>query len=228
MRATISIAILFLLLSFDNFALSQTAEAQEFKLGDKIPEQIMKTLSKDTETSSKPTIINFWATWCVPCIKELKLLDSVLNETDGINVLSVTYENDVPVESFLERNKELKSGRLTILTSDTLLKTYFPHRLIPHDIWIETEGTVKYITGGEEMSKENILSFINGKQLNIKNKEDNRKFNPFEPFHLSDSEFVYRSILTKRIDGIPSGNAIYPVGHADKQKILRVFSFNSI
>lgn len=92
MRATISIAILFLLLSFDNFALSQTAEAQEFKVGNKIPEQIMKTFSKDTETSSKPTIINFWATWCVPCIKELKLLDSVLNETDGINVLSVTYE----------------------------------------------------------------------------------------------------------------------------------------
>lgn len=137
-------------------------------------------------------------------------------------------KNDVTVESFLERNKELKSGRLTILTSDTLLKTYFPHRLIPHNIWIDTEGTVKYITGGEEMSKENILSFINGKQLNIKNKEDNRRFNPFEPFHLSDSEFVYRSILTKRIDGIPSGNAIYPVGHADKQKIIRVFSFNSI
>jgi len=225
MRAINSIAVFFLLLlSNINFGMAQATITKEIKVGDKIPDHVLRIIGNE---NGKPTIINFWATWCAPCIKELKLLDSILKENDEINILSVTNEDNKKVEPFLERNRELKSGKLTFVSSDTLLHSYFPHRILPHNIWIDKAGIVRYITGSEEMNEKNILSFINNKPITAKNKNDDMKFNPFAPFHLSDSEFVYRSILTKRIDGIPSGETVYPIGRADKRKILRVFCFNS-
>ncbi|SMG15719.1 TlpA family protein disulfide reductase [Sphingobacterium psychroaquaticum] len=224
MKAINIIAVAFLLLSLQvDLAMAQI---KELKVGDKIPNQIMEMVNGNS-VEPKPTIINFWATWCVPCIKELRLLDSVLKESDAVNILSVTYEDENTIQSFLERNIDLKSGRLNILTSDTIFKSYFPHRILPHNIWINTEGLVEYITGGEDMNKDNILLFKNNQPINAKNKKDNTKFNPREPFHLSDSKFVYRSIFTRHIDGILSGTTVRKSGYADRKKINRVFAYNS-
>lgn len=131
------------------------------------------------------------------------------------------------IESFLERNTDLKSGKLTIISADTLFKDYFPHRMLPHDIWINLDGVVEYITGGQDMNRENIASFIIGESIVAEYKKDDINFNPFEPFHLSDSDFVYKSILTKRIDGIFSGVNVQTVAHPDERRVDRTFCFNS-
>lgn len=228
MKVINNVIISFLLLFLSiQLGVAQKIEPKEVVVGNKVPDPIMKIINNKQGHNPKPTIINFWATWCVPCIKELTLLDSVLKKNENINVLSVTYEQGEKIEAFLDRNNDLKSGRLTFLTADTLLRNCFPHRVLPHNIWIDAEGVVKYITGGADMNAENILAFIEKRPINAKNKKDNIKFNPFEPFHLSDSEFVYRSIVTKRVDGIFSGEMVHPVGYADKKKILRAFCFNS-
>ena len=223
MKAINIITIVFLLWSFQaNLGRAQT---QELKVGDKLPNQLLEKVINSME-ESKPTIINFWATWCVPCIKELGLLDSILKETDAVNILSVTYEDEKTIDLFLKRNTDFKSGRLTFIPSDTIFKNYFPHRILPHNIWIGADGIVKYITGAQEMTKENILSFINGKEIEVGEKTDIIDFNPYEPFHLRDSSFTYRSILTKSVDGIFSGVAVVPEGNFASKKISRAFFFN--
>ncbi|NGF56529.1 TlpA family protein disulfide reductase [Parapedobacter sp. SGR-10] len=228
MKAITNIIAVFLLclLSMANVC---TAQTNELGIGDKIPEQLWQELNLDSKEGSKPTIINFWATWCLPCIKELKLLDSILKETDRINIVSVTYEDAQKVEAFLGRNEDLKGGRLKFVTMDTSWIKYFPHRILPHNVWIDAAGTVQYITGGDYMGRDNILAFIERKPLRVKNKNDITNFDVFKPFHMSDSEFEYRSIVTKRIDGIVSGHTVQPAGgYADKQKIVRVFHYNDL
>src|SRR5690606_4416996 len=149
--------IAFLLLSFQvNLAMAQT---KELKAGGKLPNQLLEIVNKNL-AEPQPTNINIWATGRVPSINEVKLLDTVLEETDAVNILSVTYEDNKTIHSFLERNTDLKSGKLTIITSDTLFKNYFPHRMLPHNIWIDSQGIVKHITGAEDMNGENIQSFI--------------------------------------------------------------------
>src|SRR5574343_631825 len=53
----------------------------------------------------KPLLINFWATWCPPCIEELPLLDAFYkeNKSNGWQVLGIAVDKPSPVQAFLAR-----------------------------------------------------------------------------------------------------------------------------
>jgi thiol-disulfide isomerase/thioredoxin len=51
----------------------------------------------------KPLLLNFWATWCPPCIEELPLLSSFYRENiaKGWQVLGLAVDEPDPVKRFL-------------------------------------------------------------------------------------------------------------------------------
>jgi thiol-disulfide isomerase/thioredoxin len=51
----------------------------------------------------RPLLLNFWATWCPPCVKELPLLDRFHREQpdNGWQVAGLAVDNLAPVLSFL-------------------------------------------------------------------------------------------------------------------------------
>ena len=53
----------------------------------------------------KPLLLNFWATWCPPCVEELPLLSSFyqLNAAKGWQVLGLAVDQQDPVKRFLAR-----------------------------------------------------------------------------------------------------------------------------
>lgn len=55
----------------------------------------------------RPLILNFWATWCVPCIRELPALQRFRREYEpqGWRVLALAVDAAVPVLEFVERLK---------------------------------------------------------------------------------------------------------------------------
>ena len=201
------------------------AQIETLNVGDKIPDHLFKTINT-SEAEPRATIISFWATWCVPCIREMKLLDSIKKRVDEINIISITYEDEVTVDNFFSNRTDLKKNDLNIISSDTLFNRYFPHRILPHNIWISPDGIVDYITGSEEVRIENIYAFLEGHPIENDRKEDVVHFDPFEPFHLRDSNFTYRSILTEHIKGIYGGVSVQNVGNEANRQIIRLFSFN--
>ena len=43
--------------------------------------------------AGKPVLVNLWATWCVPCVTEMPLLDELAGELDGsVTVLTVSED----------------------------------------------------------------------------------------------------------------------------------------
>lgn len=205
------------------------------KIGDKVPEVILQHLighNQQIKLSSLHQqdllIINFWATWCVPCVRELPVLDSLARVNTGkLKVLSVAYQDNATVKSFLRKHPEINTSHLVMMTDDKILIEYFKHVVIPHNIWIDRNGIIKYITGGEEINAPNILAFINQQSIQMHYKSDIINFDIWSPFHLRDSDFIYRSIITAFIDGIVGGQTCMSVWkHPTERWIIRLFAYN--
>lgn len=111
-------------------------QAQELNIGDKAPQlDIEHWLSdgngKFSEVKKfepgKVYVVEFWATWCGPCIASMPHLAELQKEhaDDGLQIISISDEDLETVEEFLERDvrgeEDLTYGKLTsayCLTTD--------------------------------------------------------------------------------------------------------------
>lgn len=63
----------------------------------------------------KPTLVNLWASWCAPCVKELPTLDRFARSNKGkFNVVAISEDMDVPHASVVAF---LKTHRIETLSS---------------------------------------------------------------------------------------------------------------
>jgi thiol-disulfide isomerase/thioredoxin len=72
--------------------------------------------------SDKILVVNFWATWCAPCIKELPLLERLNQENLSVDVLlvSMDYDLDPDLEKVVrfQSRKKLQSKILFLTETD--------------------------------------------------------------------------------------------------------------
>lgn len=73
----------------------------------KLPE-----LQKLIQQPGPVKVINFWATWCAPCVKEMPLLEKLNQEGKNSKVILVSMDYDLDpdpakVKKFIERKKIL-------------------------------------------------------------------------------------------------------------------------
>ena len=53
----------------------------------------------------RPTLVNFWATWCPPCVEELPLIDAFYREhvANGWQVVGLALDKPAAVQAFLAK-----------------------------------------------------------------------------------------------------------------------------
>lgn len=89
-------------------------------------EGIQKFLNK---TDDKTYVVNFWATWCLPCVKELPYFEKLNAEYKSKNVevllISLDFPNqyDSKLKPFLKKHN-IKSK--VIALNDTDMNTWIP------------------------------------------------------------------------------------------------------
>lgn len=70
------------------------------RVGDSLPDLTFRTLDgkavKLSDLKSKVTVINFWATWCGPCVKEMPSLQKLSSEyaSKGLAVVGVNLDEN--------------------------------------------------------------------------------------------------------------------------------------
>lgn len=78
------------------------AESELWRLELGTPEGAMLSLAA---LRGKPLLLNFWATWCPPCVAELPLLSSFYQEhkVNGWQVVGLAVDQLAPVKQFLNQ-----------------------------------------------------------------------------------------------------------------------------
>jgi thiol-disulfide isomerase/thioredoxin len=193
-------------------------------VGDTVPEITLKHIInykspsvKLSDFKGKLLILDFWATFCTPCVDALPTVNKLNKKFEGkafiLPVASVrNNDNESKVRATLEKIN--LPGLASVINGD-ILDDYFPHHIIPHEVWIDSNGKVIAITNGEEVNEENILNALSNAGLpKMQQKRDQLSFDAGKPLLVNgnagaDSAFLYRSILTKYIDGIGGGERYY-------------------
>jgi thiol-disulfide isomerase/thioredoxin len=94
------LGLVFVFITIANSAVGQTAKILRFS-------ELEALISA---TSDKIQVVNFWATWCAPCVKEMPIFEKANNEITDIKVTLVSLDLDLDpdpekVYNFLERKK---------------------------------------------------------------------------------------------------------------------------
>jgi uncharacterized protein (TIGR03435 family) len=120
----------------------------------------------------KAVVLEFWATWCVPCLAEIPVLNSLVASVDPakVQIISVDDEDPAVVEDFLK--KKPISGWIGIDTSGELYKR-FGVNARPATMVIDPQGRVVNTTvRPEQLKSDQLLALADGRPVTLGGKVD--------------------------------------------------------
>ncbi len=93
----------------------------------------------------KPLVINFWATWCPPCVEELPSLSELANRhSDQIFVSAISAEPQQNIIHFLKQSFPALSPHLKIAqVSKEIQLERFPDDQLPVTYIFDKQGFLK-------------------------------------------------------------------------------------
>ena len=115
-----------------------------------------------SDFKNKPVIINLWATWCAPCVKELPSLAKLKQARPDLHVLAVSLdlEKDLPeLAAFL---KKYDAAALDVYSGKgPALKKALPYKGLPTTYVLSSEGKILFkIEGDTDWSSHITSEFI--------------------------------------------------------------------
>ncbi|WP_291144556.1 TlpA disulfide reductase family protein [Hydrogenophaga sp.] len=97
----------------------------------------------------RPVLLNFWASWCPPCVEEMPTLEllATRHQADGLEVLAVNFrETDATVRRFIAQT----GLTLPVLRDrDGATAKAFGVRIFPSTIAIGRDGRAQFTVTGE-------------------------------------------------------------------------------
>jgi peroxiredoxin len=157
-------------------------------LGHPAPDFTLQTASGDTvrlaDLRGKVVLLDFWASWCGPCMMAMPEVEKIHQEFAGkpVAVFGVNQQDDVATVNESVKDRELTFTQL--LDTDGAVGSAFGANAIPHTVLIDAEGRIQKIHQGytptlaADLGAE-IQKLLRGEKLFVA-KDENRPASPPE------------------------------------------------
>lgn len=101
------------------------------------------------EWDGKIIVLNFWATWCRPCLQEIPMFVEVQSSMAAQNVqfIGIAVDDRAAVETFLERTGIKINYPVLIGNDDAIpvaVKYGNENGILPYTVFIDSNGTLKF------------------------------------------------------------------------------------
>ena len=116
----------------------------------------------------RPTLVNFWATWCKPCLREMPLLQRLAeNHPNRLNVVGIAIDEPGAVGEFVDRlgiTYPILIGTSDV--RDTQRRFGNPDGMLPYSVLVDADGIIRWRHLGEleEAMLDKALAALPGNQ----------------------------------------------------------------
>lgn len=148
------------------FLFASASAIADVVIGEFAPDYLGKDSQNEkihiSKHAGKVVIVNFWATWCLPCHKELPILSVIQQKAghDRLRVFSVNFNEDR--RTFKKAVDALKELDLTILRDTGSISRSYDVKALPFLVIVGKNGLVKFMqTGYDESEIPKLVNKIN-------------------------------------------------------------------
>ncbi|WP_175402779.1 TlpA family protein disulfide reductase [Mangrovivirga cuniculi] len=107
------------------------------------------------------TFINFWASWCPPCLAEMPSIEKLYKKTENRNIRFLMISSDQNFNKAIQL-KERKKFTFPIYSPLASIPTVLSHTSIPYTVIVDDQGRIIY-------EKEGIANYNSDEIINLFN-----------------------------------------------------------
>ena len=152
---------------------------KEMMVGDIAPGfnsgEALQTLEReDLEFSTfrgKTTVLEFWATWCVPCIRVIPHLNELAEKLSGKPITFISISNDEDKSRLREFLKKTPLPGISAWDPDRKWFKAYQGVGIPHTVIVDAGGRIAGITSPWNLTVEVLEKVMDGIPINLPPKE---------------------------------------------------------
>jgi cytochrome c biogenesis protein CcmG, thiol:disulfide interchange protein DsbE len=128
-----------------------------------------KTISTDDILDGKLTLVNFWATYCVPCRKEMKFMSQFFLDykDSSFQVVGISIDDSRTAKRVKSVIKSKKLVYPIFLDTDNKLYGKFNTSAMPLSVLVDSSGYIVWEHTGYIPGDEKEMEMIIRKELNL-------------------------------------------------------------
>ncbi len=127
----------------------------------KAPDFELETISGDEVALSDflgngPVLINFWATWCKPCVEEMKYYQEIYDKYKerGLTLLAISEDNERSVAKVIPYIRSNNYNFTVLLDPDNSVARDYYVRVVPHTYVLDKNGNIVFSHSGYKKGDE--------------------------------------------------------------------------
>ena len=126
------------------------AGTKSAKRGDIVPAMTLATpngarVEIPRDWAGKPTLVNLWASWCAPCLKEMPELQAFASEqaANGVQVVGIALDDAASVQAMLQRLAITYPNLIDAPgPADAGVRLGNPAGVLPYSVLVSADGRV--------------------------------------------------------------------------------------